>query len=91
MMDEVALLLPLDLLEKMCNCFFWQNWFYQVPAGTIIELIGTVTRIGNTSLDVKVEIYIEQMYSNHREKRFQELYFVALDENKTNKKFSMIS
>jgi acyl-CoA hydrolase len=33
--------------------------------GTIIELIGTV---GNTSLDVKVEIYIEQMYSNHREK-----------------------
>jgi acyl-CoA hydrolase len=39
-----------------------------IPAGTIIELIGTVTRIGNTSLDVKVEIYIEQMYSNHREK-----------------------
>jgi acyl-CoA hydrolase len=44
-----------------------------IPAGTIIELIGTVTRIGNTSLDVKVEIYIEQMYSNHREKRFETL------------------
>jgi hypothetical protein len=27
---------------------------------------------------VKVEIYIEQMYSNHREKRFQETFtFVA--------------
>jgi acyl-CoA hydrolase len=39
---------------------------------------------------VKVEIYIEQMYSNHRKK--QELYtFVALDENKKNKKFSMIT
>jgi hypothetical protein len=35
-------------------------------AGTIIELIGTVTRIGIPA-DVKVEIYIE-MYSNHREK-----------------------
>jgi acyl-CoA hydrolase len=31
---------------------------------------------------VKVEIYIEQMYSNHRESDFWKLYFVALDENK---------
>jgi acyl-CoA hydrolase len=34
---------------------------------------------------VKVEIYIEQMYSNHREKAIWKLTFVALDENKTNK------
>jgi hypothetical protein len=41
MMDEVAFITA-TLLEKRCNCFFWQNWFYQAhPAGTIIELIGT--------------------------------------------------
>jgi acyl-CoA hydrolase len=54
-----------------------------IPAGTIIELIGTVTRIGNTSLDVKVEIYIEQMYSNHREKSdFWKLYFCGFRRRK---------
>jgi acyl-CoA hydrolase len=41
-----------------------------IPAGTIVELIGKVSKIGNTSLDVKVEIYIEQMYSNHRERPY---------------------
>jgi acyl-CoA hydrolase len=73
---QVALLLPLDLLERCVTVSSDKIDFTKpIPAGTIIELIGTVTRIGNTSLDVKVEIYIEQMYSNHREKRFLELYF----------------
>ena len=34
-----------------------------IPAGTIVELIGMVTKVGNTSLKVNVEIYIEQMYA----------------------------
>jgi hypothetical protein len=38
MMDEVALLLPLDLLEKMRNCFFWQNWFYQASLELLSNL-----------------------------------------------------
>ena len=39
-----------------------------IPAGTIIELHGKVIRVGSTSLEVKVDIYIEQMYSEQREK-----------------------
>ncbi|MDG1870725.1 MAG: hotdog domain-containing protein, partial [Flavobacterium sp.] len=39
-----------------------------IPAGTIIELIGSVIHVGNTSLKVKVEIFIEQMYDERREK-----------------------
>jgi acyl-CoA hydrolase len=38
------------------------------------------------------EIYIEQMYSNHREKAISGNFtFVALDENKNQQKNSMIS
>lgn len=54
-----------------------------IPAGTIIELVGKVTYIGSTSLKVRVDIFIEQMYSNEREKAVSgEFTFVAIDENK---------
>jgi acyl-CoA hydrolase len=54
-----------------------------IPAGTIIELIGKVTKVGNTSLKVGVEIYTEQMYTEHRELAVHgEFTFVAIDENK---------
>jgi acyl-CoA hydrolase len=54
-----------------------------IPAGTIIELIGKVVKVGNTSLQVQVEIFIEQMYSDHREKAIRGNFtFVAIDENK---------
>ena len=54
-----------------------------IPAGTIIELVGKVSYLGRTSLKVKVEIYIEEMYSYSREKAVNgEFTFVAIDENK---------
>jgi len=54
-----------------------------IPAGTIIELVGVVSHIGNTSLKVKVDIFIEQMYSEVREKAVTgEFSFVAMDEHK---------
>ena len=54
-----------------------------IPAGTIIELIGKVSYVGNTSIKIKVEIYIEQMYTEHREKAITgEFTFVAIDEHK---------
>lgn len=54
-----------------------------IPAGTIVELIGKVAYIGNTSLKVRVDIFIEQMYSYEREKAVSgDFTFVAIDENK---------
>lgn len=54
-----------------------------IPAGTIVELIGKVTYLGSTSLKIRVEIFIEQMYSDLREKAVTgEFTFVAIDENK---------
>jgi acyl-CoA hydrolase len=54
-----------------------------IPAGTIIELVGKVIDIGNTSLKVRVEIFIEQMYSYEREKAVTGIFtLVAIDDNK---------
>lgn len=54
-----------------------------IPAGTIVELVGKVAYTGNTSLKVRVDIFIEQMYSDEREKAVSgEFTFVAIDENK---------
>ena len=54
-----------------------------IPAGTIIELIGKVVHVGNTSLKVLVEIYVEEMYALVREKAIRGVFtFVAIDDNK---------
>lgn len=54
-----------------------------IPAGTIVELIGKVTYLGSTSLKIRVDIFVEQMYSDIREKAVTgDFTFVAIDENK---------
>jgi acyl-CoA hydrolase len=54
-----------------------------IPAGTIIELIGRVTYLGNTSLKVRADIFTEQMYADTREKAITgDFTFVAIDEDK---------
>lgn len=54
-----------------------------IPAGTIVELDGYVTHVGNTSLKVRVDIFVEEMYTDFREKAVSgEFTFVAIDENK---------
>lgn len=85
MMDEVAFITATRFTRKRCVTVSSDKIDFKkpIPAGTIVELIGKVSKIGNTSVDVKVEIYIEQMYNNHREKAITGSFtFVALDENK---------
>lgn len=54
-----------------------------IPSGTFAELIGKVTMVGNSSLKVKVEIFIEQMHENHRELAvIGEFTMVAIDNTK---------
>lgn len=54
-----------------------------IPHGTIIELVGKVSYVGNTSLKIKVEVFVEQMYSTIREKAIiGEFTFVAIDHEK---------
>lgn len=85
LMDEVAFITATRFSrQKMVTVSSDRIDFKKpIPAGTIIELIGTVSHVGNTSLKVQVEIFIEQMYSQVREKAVTgEFTFVAIDENK---------
>ena len=85
LMDEIAFITATRFTRKKCVtvCSDRIDFKKPIPAGTIIELVGKVSKVGNTSLDVKVEIYIEQMYEDHREKAISGNFtFVALDENK---------
>jgi acyl-CoA hydrolase len=85
LMDEIAFITATRFTRKKCVTVSSDRIDFQkpIPAGTIIELIGKVSKVGNTSLDVKVEIIIEQMYEEHREKAITGNFtFVALDEHK---------
>ncbi|WMN07222.1 acyl-CoA thioesterase [Marivirga arenosa] len=54
-----------------------------IPAGTIVELVGEIVRIGKTSLEVRVDVFTEEMYSENREKSISGNFtMVAIDENK---------
>ena len=85
MMDEIAFITATRFTRKICVTVSSDRIDFRkpIPAGTIIELIGRVSKVGNTSLEITVEIFIEQMYSDHREKAITGNFtFVALDENK---------
>lgn len=85
LMDEVAFITATRFSrQKMVTISSERIDFNQpIPAGTIVELIGKVTKVGNTSLVVHVEIFVEQMYSSGRESAISGNFtFVAIDENK---------
>jgi acyl-CoA hydrolase len=86
MMDEVAFITATRFSrQKMVTVSTDRIDFKTaIPEGTIVELIGKVTEVGNTSMKISVDLYVENMYDN---KRYPAVHgnftFVALDkENK---------
>lgn len=56
---------------------------HPIPAGSIVELIGRVIKVGNTSLKVEVEVFVESMTQDGREKAISGVFsFVAIDERR---------
>jgi acyl-CoA hydrolase len=85
LMDEVAFITATRFSrQKMVTVSSDRIDFKKpIPAGTIVELVGIVTEVGNTSLKVKVDVFIEEMYSDHREKAITGVFsLVAIDEHK---------
>jgi acyl-CoA hydrolase len=85
LMDEVAFITATRYTRKKVVTVSSDriNFNKPIPAGTIIELIGRVSNVGNTSLSVQVEIYIEEMYSDSREQAVTGNFtFVAIDNQK---------
>lgn len=85
MMDEVAFITATRFSRQTVVTVSSDKIDFKkpIPAGTIVELVGKIIHIGNKSMKVSVEIFIEQMYADHREKAIHgEFTFVAIDENK---------
>ena len=85
LMDEVAFITATRFSRKRVVTVSSErvDFKHPIPAGTLVELIGEVSHVGNTSLKVQVDIFIEQMYSEEREKAIQgEFTFVAIDDEK---------
>jgi acyl-CoA hydrolase len=85
LMDEVAFITATRFSRQRMVTVSSDRIDFQkpIPAGTFAEFIGTVIHIGNTSLKVHVDIFVEKMYSVEREKAISGVFtFVALNENK---------
>lgn len=85
LMDEVAFITATRFSrKKMVTVSSSRIDFNRpIPHGTLIELIGRVERVGNTSLDIEVQIYVEEMYSEQREQAIEGTFrFVAIDDEK---------
>lgn len=54
-----------------------------IPAGTLAEIIAKVIHVGNTSLKVEVNIFVEDMYQDLREHAIRGVFtFVAVDDDR---------
>jgi len=85
LMDEVAFITATRFSRKRMVTVSSDkiDFTKPIPAGTIIELIGKVIHVGNTSLKVLVEIFIEEMYSFERQKAITGTFtFVAIGHDK---------
>ncbi|UZT77283.1 acyl-CoA thioesterase [Ectopseudomonas chengduensis] len=54
---------------------------HAIPAGSIVELVGRVIKVGNTSLKVEVEVFVEGLYQEGCERAISGSFsFVAVDD-----------
>ena len=85
MMDEVAFMTATRFARKSFVTVSSDRIDFKkpIPAGSLVELIGKIKYVGNTSVKVNIEIFVEQMYADIREKAVSgDFTLVALDENK---------
>jgi len=85
-MDEVAYITAIKFLKKKVVTVSAENVDFLLPvkAGTIAEIIGIVKTVKNATIEIKVEIFIEEMYADNRQKAVDAVFtFAAInDENK---------
>src|SRR5690606_17487468 len=56
---------------------------HAIPAGSIVELVGRGIKVGTTSLKVEVEVFVESMYGDGRQRAISgSVSFVAIDDEK---------
>jgi acyl-CoA hydrolase len=68
LMDEVAFITAtrFSRLKMVTVSSDKVDFTHPIPGGTLVELIGNVVHVGRTSLQVRVELFVEQMYAEGR-------------------------
>jgi acyl-CoA hydrolase len=85
LMDEVAFITATRFCRKKVVTVSSSKIDFKeaIPADTIIELVGRVIKVGNTSLEVQVQIFKEEMYEEGRRKAIEGFFsFVAIGEDR---------
>ena len=83
-MDEVAYITATRFCRKKVVTISTGKIDFKkpIPYGTIAELIGRVSNVGAVKLEINVQIFIEQKYTDSREKAVEgNFYFAAVDDN----------
>lgn len=84
-MDSAAALIARQRAKKRVATVAINNMKFERPAsvGDCIECYGEVTKVGTTSLTVKIEAWVERRKDQTKEKVTEgEFIFVALDKEK---------
>lgn len=84
-MDEVAYITATRFTRQRMFTVKTENirFLKAVNPDSIVEVVGRVEKAESVKLRVKVEIYVEQMYGNEREKAIEGVFvFAALDQNR---------
>jgi acyl-CoA hydrolase len=67
-MDEIAAITA----SRFARCLFVTasidrtDFRHPIPAGAVVELVAQVTRLGNTSLQVTVDVHVEHLFDRDR-------------------------
>ncbi|MEM0515156.1 acyl-CoA thioesterase [Pseudoalteromonas sp. YIC-827] len=83
-MDEVAFIAATRFCRKPLVTISSDRVDFKeaIPAGTFAELVSKVVHVGNTSLKVDVEIFLETMHKDNKHLAIRGSFtFVAVDEN----------
>lgn len=84
-MDEVAFITATRFSKKKMVTVSSDRIDFRkpIPEGTIVELVGRVINVGNTSLKIRVEIHLEEMYKESKELALHgEFTFVCIDDSR---------
>ena len=88
-LDEVAYITATRFTRQRMVTINTENikFIKAINPNTIVEIIGRVEKAGAVRLRVKVEIFVEKMYGQDREKAIEGIFvFASLDESKRPKR-----
>lgn len=85
LMDEVAFICATRFSRKKVVTISSDKVDFKlpIPAGTLVELVANVVHVGKTSIQVGIDIFVEEMYSQERYKAVHGTFtMVAVDDEK---------